>query len=252
MILLLLVVSAAMVVADRWARADGPAWLPQAAVALLGLSVVFAGSGDDLDVSRRPRRGPTRLEGNGPDHGRFVLHVSGPTDPPEDLVGTGRHLNPAELRTWTRFLDAGRLLEEILSQHLSQRHRMTHSDYEVLVRLDGNGGRMRMTMLARQVVSSSQKLTHISNRLESRGWITKEPVAEDGRGLDAVLLKPGRDALAAAAGEHANLIRQFLLRDLDEHECQVIADATDRLSTHMRVHRRGEFCELCVDWEPME
>jgi uncharacterized membrane protein len=43
MILLLLVVSAAMVVADRLARGDGPAWLSQAAVALLGVSVVFAG-----------------------------------------------------------------------------------------------------------------------------------------------------------------------------------------------------------------
>lgn len=122
---------------------------------------------------------------------------------------------------------------------------MTHSDYEVLVRLDGNGGRMRMTMLARQVVSSSQRLTHVANRLEDRGWIAREPVAEDGRGLDAVLLPAGREALAAAAGEHADLIRQFLLDDLDEHERQVIGDATDRLSAHMRVHRRGEHCEQC-------
>lgn len=171
---------------------------------------------------------------------------------PEDLAGTGRHLSPAELRTWTRFLDAGRLLEEILSQHLGQRHRMAHSDYEVLVRLDGNGGRMRMTMLARQVVSSAQKLTHTANRLEKRGWIARESVAEDGRGLDAVLLRPGRGALKAAAGEHADLIRQFLLRDLDDHERQVITAATDRLSTHMRVHRRREVCELCADWQPTE
>ena len=170
---------------------------------------------------------------------------------PDELVGTGRHLDPAELRTWTRFLDAGRLLEEILAKHLSHHHRMTHSDYEVLVRLDGNGGRMRMTMLARQVVSSAQRLTHVANRLESRGWIAREPVAEDGRGLEAVLLEPGREALAAAAGEHADLIRQFLLDDLDEQERQVIADATDRISMHMRVHRRGEHCERCADREPM-
>jgi DNA-binding MarR family transcriptional regulator len=176
--------------------------------------------------------------------------VTEPGHDPEELVGTGRHLDSAELRTWTRFLDAGRLLEEILAQHLSQSHHMTHSDYEVLVRLDGNGGRMRMTMLARQVVSSSQRLTHVANRLESRGWIAREPVAEDGRGLDAVLLPAGRDALAAAAGEHADLIRQFLLEDLDEHERQVIADATDRLSIHMRVHRRGEYCEQCANREP--
>ena len=178
--------------------------------------------------------------------------MSGPTYDPEDLVGTGRYLNPTELRAWTRFLDAGRLLENILSQQLSERHRMAHSDYEVLDRLDSNGGRMRMTMLARQVVSSNQKLTHTSKRLESRGWIAREPVAEDGRGLDAVLLEPGQDALAAAAREYAHLILQFLLNDLDEHERQVIAGTTSRLSTHMRVHRRGELCELCIDREPME
>lgn len=169
-----------------------------------------------------------------------------------DLAGTGRYLSPAELRAWTRFLDVGRLLDEILSQHLSQHHRMTHSDYEVLVRLDGNGGRMRMAMLARQVVSSAQQMTHISKRLESRGWIAREPVAEDGRGLEAVLLQPGREALAAAAGEHAGLIRQFLLDGLDERERHVIAEITERFSTHMRVHRRGERCERCTDWQPMD
>lgn len=124
---------------------------------------------------------------------------------------------------------------------------MTHGEYEVLVRLDGNGGRMRMTMLARQVVSSAPKLTHTANRLESRGWIAREPVTEDGRGVQAVLLEAGRDALSAAAGEHADLIRQFMLDGLDEHERQVITDATDRLSSHLRVHRRGEHCPLCVD-----
>lgn len=171
---------------------------------------------------------------------------------PEDLVGTGRYLSPSDLRTWTRFLDAGRLLEEVLAQHLSRHHQMTHSDYEVLVRLDGNGGRMRMAVLAQQVVSSAQKLTHTANRLQSRGWIARQPVVEDGRGLEAVLLKPGRDALAAAAGEHADLIRQFLLDQLDDHEKQIIADATDRLSAHMRVHRRGEPCDRCANSHPPE
>ena len=43
LILLLLVVSAAMVVADRWAQGDGPGWLPRASVALVGLSVALSG-----------------------------------------------------------------------------------------------------------------------------------------------------------------------------------------------------------------
>ncbi|MGI9616165.1 MAG: DUF2231 domain-containing protein [Acidimicrobiales bacterium] len=43
MIVVLLVMSTAMVVADRWVRRGGPAWVSQAAIVLLGLSVVFAG-----------------------------------------------------------------------------------------------------------------------------------------------------------------------------------------------------------------
>ena len=43
LIVLMLVVSVAMVVADRWARSDGPPWLARASVGLVGLSVVFGG-----------------------------------------------------------------------------------------------------------------------------------------------------------------------------------------------------------------
>lgn len=164
---------------------------------------------------------------------------------PSELAGTGRHLSKLDLRTWTRFLDAGRLLEEILAQHVAHDHGMSHSDYEVLVRLDGAGGEMRMATLADQVVSSAQKLTHTANRLEKRGWITRVAVEDDGRGLMATLLPPGRAALAAASDEHAKLIRRFLLDSLTAEEKRIIAEAMDRASAHMRVHRRREPCSAC-------
>lgn len=164
---------------------------------------------------------------------------------PASLAGTGRYLTKTELRTWTRFLDAGRLLEEILARHVAHGHGMSHSDYEVLVRLDGAGGEMRMSTLAAQVVSSSQKLTHTANRLEDRGWIERVPVEGDGRGLTAKLLAPGQAALAAASGEHADLIKQFLIDLLSDEEQHVIADAMDRVSAHMRVHRANQPCERC-------
>ena len=164
---------------------------------------------------------------------------------PADLAGTGRHLTPAEMRTWTRFLDASRLLEEVLARHLSQEHRMTHGDYEVLVRLDGAGGEMRMATLARQVVSSNQRLTHTANRLERRGWIAREPVEPDGRGLWAVLLPAGREALTAAAIEHAELVRRFLLDEMDATTQDAVADAMDRVASHLRIHRRGDLCPRC-------
>ena len=166
---------------------------------------------------------------------------------PAELVGTGRHLSKSELKTWTRFLDAGRLLEEILAQHVAHDHGMSHSDYEVLVRLDGAGGEMRMATLADQVVSSAQKLTHTANRLEKRGWVARVAVEDDGRGLMATLLPSGRAALAAASGEHAELIKQFLLDLLTADEQRNLADTMDRVSDHMRVHRRREACPRCDD-----
>lgn len=181
--------------------------------------------------------------------GRARPAVSGEYDPTA-LAGTGRHLSKSELRTWTRFLDAGRLLEEILARHVAQDHGLPHSDYEVLVRLDGSGGEMRMSTLADQVVSSAQKLTHTANRLEKRGWIERAAVEEDGRGLVARLLPPGRAALEAASGEHAELIKQFLLDMLSGEEKELIAEAMDRVSTHMRVHRRNEPCPRCDSEEP--
>jgi len=166
---------------------------------------------------------------------------------PASLAGTGRHLTKEELRTWTRFLDTGRLLEEILAQHVAHDHGMTHSDYEVLVRLDGAGGEMRMTTLAEQVVSSAQKLTHTANRLEKRGWIARVPINEDGRGLMATLLPPGRQALAGASAEHAVLIKRFLLDVMTDDERSTVADAMDRAASHMRTHRRKEPCSRCND-----
>jgi DNA-binding MarR family transcriptional regulator len=164
---------------------------------------------------------------------------------PNELVGTGRHLTKQELFTWTRFLDAGRLLEEILAAHVAGEHHMAHSDYEVLVRLDGAGGSMRMTLLAAQVVSSAQKLTHTANRLEQRGWIERVPAEGDGRGLVATLTPAGRSALADAAVGHAALIKQFLLDDLAPDDQIRLGDTMERLATHMRVHRRGEPCPRC-------
>lgn len=163
----------------------------------------------------------------------------------EDLAGTGRHLSKAQLRAWTRFLDAGRLMEEVLAQHVARDHNMTHSDYEVLVRLDGEGGQMRMTSLANDVVSSAQKLTHTANRLEERGWISRKPVDDDGRGLMATLTADGRAALAGAAEGHADLIKQFLFDPITVEERDIIASTMDRIAQHMRIHRRKEACPEC-------
>ena len=151
-----------------------------------------------------------------------------------DIVGTGAHLTTAELRAWTRFLDASRLIEDVLSAHVSREHDMNHGEYEVLVRLDGAKGRMRMSQLASQVVAAPSKLTYTVDRLEERGWVRRRSLASDGRVVVAELTPEGRKALAEAAVVHADLIRRHLLSHLDAAETDTLAAAMDRVIDSIR------------------
>jgi len=151
-----------------------------------------------------------------------------------DIVGTGAHLTTAELRAWTRFLDASRLIEDVLATHVSREHDMNHGEYEVLVRLDGAKGRMRMAQLASQVVASPSRLTYTVDRLEGRGWVQRRSLTSDGRVVVAELTPEGRSALAEAAVGHADLIRRHLLSHLDASEADALAAAMGRAIDSLR------------------
>lgn len=159
-----------------------------------------------------------------------------------ELAGTGRHLDPTALRIWTSLLDSGRMLDEILSAHLAEDHKMTHREYEILVRLDGAGGRTRMSVLAAQMVASPSLITQTIERLEAREWVSREASLDDGRGVDAVLLADGRVALAAAAEPHAEIIQRLLIDRQPADALEVVADSLGQVADHLRAHRRGEAC----------
>lgn len=164
----------------------------------------------------------------------IVLRVS-------ELAGTGRHLSTVELRAWTSFLDASRIIDTELENHLTTEHDMSHREYEVLVRLDGHGGRMRLSVLARQIEASAPLITQTIDRLERRSWVSREQAIDDKRGVDAVLAPQGRDALAAAAGAHAELIRTLLLERLGPN-LDPVAATLGTVADHLRSHRLGQDC----------
>jgi len=133
------------------------------------------------------------------------------TEVAHQLRGTGAHLSSSELFAFTRFFESARLIEEAIAKHLSEHHGMNISDYEVLVRLDGAGDKMRLAELADLCVSSKSKLTHTLVRLEDRGWIHREKAVGDGRGVVAHLLPDGARALSEAAPMHAEIIKNRLI-----------------------------------------
>lgn len=149
-------------------------------------------------------------------------------------AGTGVHMTDAELRAWTRFNEAARRLEDVLARHLKSDHGMLHSEYEILVRLDGAGGKMRVGVLASQIVISHSRVSHTIDRLAERGWLRREPSAEDQRGHDIVITDAGTAALAAASKQHAELVKNLLLQDLDESELERFADQMQSVIDRIR------------------
>lgn len=139
-------------------------------------------------------------------------------------AGTGVHMTPTQLRAWTRFLEASRRLEHVLASHLKMEHGMLHSEYEILVRVDGAGGKMRMGVLASQIVESHSRVSHTISRLEDRGWVRRDRSDEDGRGFDVVITPLGTKELGDASGKHAELIKDLLLAELSREEMRAFTD----------------------------
>jgi len=158
-----------------------------------------------------------------------------------EISGTGAHLNAAQLRVWTSLLDASRILDTELEAVLVSNHGMTHREYEVLVRIDGAGGRARMSTLARQIEASAALISQTVAKLEARGWLERTTSPEDRRGIDATLTPAGRTALATASAPHAALIERLLLDRLGD-KTEAVGESLGEVADHLRAHRAGEPC----------
>lgn len=164
----------------------------------------------------------------------------------QELLGTGRHFTPVQLRVWTRFLDSSRLLEEKIARHLADEHSISHREYEILVRLDGNSGGIRMSMLAEQIVASAPLVTQTVDRLVERGFVVRQRPGDDSRGSIAILTVAGAAKLLHVSGEHALLIECFLLDAMDTETAVTVGDILAEVSSHLRTHRLGDHCVSCA------
>jgi DNA-binding MarR family transcriptional regulator len=81
------------------------------------------------------------------------------------------------------------------------------------------------------VILSRSSLTHIADRLEREGLLSRERVETDRRGAYAVLTDQGYQALRAAWPIYARGIVQHFSRHLTEAELQTLSDVFQRLLT---------------------
>lgn len=139
-------------------------------------------------------------------------------------------LDAQEQQVWREYLRASRLLEAVLDRDL-QAHGLQLSEYEILSMLSEQPDRrLRMSIIAEMVVQSRSRLTHTAGRLESRGWVRREPCAGDRRGVELVLTDTGVAEITRMAPTHVRSVRDNVLAHLSREDLLALGRAMAAIS----------------------
>lgn len=138
-------------------------------------------------------------------------------------------LDDALISTFGRLVEAQALLGRQLGRSLEQQCGVSHSAFEVLLRISrAEGGQVSMSALAQQVALTSGGITRLLDRLIAAGHVQRVPCPTDRRVHFAALTDGGRAVLDAASRVHAaNLRRAF--DGFSRQDLSVLDGLLDRL-----------------------
>ncbi|USQ76756.1 MarR family winged helix-turn-helix transcriptional regulator [Ornithinimicrobium cryptoxanthini] len=140
-----------------------------------------------------------------------------------------RWLSPDEQVSWRAYLRGSRLITVAMDEGLAK-HGVRLTEYEILSMLsESPGGRLRMSALAHQVVQSRSRLTHTATRLERLGWVRRDTVREDRRGVELTLTDEGRTVVEALSRVHVADVHEVLLDRLTPEEFAVLGSVMTKV-----------------------
>ena len=146
-----------------------------------------------------------------------------------------RWLDAQEQQVWAQLSTMILRLQPVLSAQLQREFGISQFDYLILARLsEAPGSKLRMSVLATTTGSSLPRLSQAVGRLEKRGWMSRQPDAEDSRYTLAVLNRAGLRQLKEAAPSHVAAVREFVF---------------DRL-TRVQAKQLGAICQRILDGLP--
>ena len=146
-----------------------------------------------------------------------------------------RWLDAEEQRTWRQLSTMILRLQPVLSAQLQREFGISHFEYLIMACLSETPGSMlRMSVLATITGSSLPRLSQAVGRLEKRGWVSRQPDAEDSRYTLAVLTSAGLRQLQETAPSHVAAVREIVF---------------DRL-TRVQARQLGAICQRILDGLP--
>ncbi|MEV0645954.1 MarR family transcriptional regulator [Phytomonospora sp. NPDC050363] len=142
-----------------------------------------------------------------------------------------RWLSETQARAWSQFIRTSQRLEQRLDRELKARHDLSHTQYEILVRLAEprtESGNVRMTDLAADLVTAKSAATYQIGQLVDRGLVARVKCPEDGRSTFVCLTEAGRALLERAAPDHLARVRELFLDTMSPAELTGMTAALER------------------------
>ncbi|WP_030159749.1 MarR family winged helix-turn-helix transcriptional regulator [Glycomyces sp. NRRL B-16210] len=156
-------------------------------------------------------------------------------DTPTALVGE-------DLETWAALATVLEWLPAALDSQLQRDAQLTHFEYGVLYALaNAPDSTLRMSVLSGYANSSLSRLSRAVTRLESRGWVRREPDPVDGRFTLAILTDSGRTKVDEATPGHAQTVHRLVLDRLTKPQVRQLREISRRIT---RAIGDGQ------EWEP--
>jgi DNA-binding MarR family transcriptional regulator len=141
-----------------------------------------------------------------------------------------RWLDQEQKAAWVRLIAVLELLPSQLDAQLRRDAQLTHFDYYVLAMLSEAPGRtLRMTALAELTAATLARLSHVVQRLETRGLLERFPCPEDRRATNARLTEAGWEKVREAAPGHVDAVRENVIDALTPEQVTQLAAIADAI-----------------------
>jgi DNA-binding MarR family transcriptional regulator len=121
-------------------------------------------------------------------------------------------LTTDQLESWLTVVRLMMWLPWSIDQQLQRDSKLRMVEYQVLAMLSDRPQRtMRMSALAEVTNASLSRLSHLIDRMETKGWVRRQSDPSDGRFTNAVLTDDGHRVLASAAPGHVRHVRSLVI-----------------------------------------
>lgn len=144
-----------------------------------------------------------------------------------------------QLEPWLSLVALTTLLPAALDNQLAKDAGITHFEYMVMSMLaEAQERTLRMTEVAIRTNASLSRLSHVTRKMEEKGWIQRSACPDDARATNATLTRAGLAKWLESAPAHLNEVRHLVIEALTPLQLQQMQEINNALINRLDPEQR--------------